>query len=191
MKQDDQLLSELLAQDVDQHFHLVVEQYEARLQYTVYKWTRNVQDAEDIAQETFLRAYRAFLRYPPQMLTGLHIWSWLCKAAIRVCLNKKREQPDEIGLEEIDHEVLEALEDLSQKLPEHLFELSERRQWLLAALAAMPNFSEELLLFYFEELTHQEIGQRLGKPIGTVKSNLSRGRAKLRQSLEVRKKEIE
>jgi RNA polymerase sigma-70 factor (ECF subfamily) len=191
MDQDEEILPGLLAQSVDGHFHLVVKQYENQLLATTLKRTRNKDDAQDVVQETFMRSYHAFSHYPPLLLAQLNIRAWLSKTALRCFLNTRRRQTYGIKIEILQEDQLEDLEDTSQVLPEQALESSEHRQWLLSVLAGLPKYGEELFLLYFEELTCQEIAHYLGKPVGTVKSNLARGRHLLRVALETRKEEME
>ncbi len=139
---------------------------------TACRLTRNVDDAEDLVQETMLRAYRAFNRYEP----GTNIRAWLYTILHRVHqdgLRKKRRTP---GLDELPEEgipvpppqafVAAGGEDLSRALDK----------------LAEP-FRSAVVMRDLEELSYQDIARILEVPIGTVMSRIHRGRAQLRESL--------
>ncbi len=126
--------------------------------------------AEDITQETFLRAYRSLhtLRNPAAAK------NWLFTIARNECTRLNRKTPPVLS-EDLDH-----LTD--QWDPQKRFEANE---WLQRGLAELqPEFRLVVLMYYFEQLSYAEIAEELNIPLGTVMSRLSRGRQHLRQQLE-------
>jgi RNA polymerase sigma-70 factor (ECF subfamily) len=143
-----------------------------RLYGTAYRMTRNAHDAEDLVQETFLRAYRSFDRYTP----GSNIRAWLYTILHRV-------RTDAVRRLARRPEAVELLED-TLAVPPPQDELARGREDVAPALARLPElFRVAVLLRDIEEFSYQEIAQILEVPIGTVMSRIYRGRALLRQAL--------
>ncbi len=90
MSQQDASLMALLMQDVDSHFQQLVETYQHQLFRLMYRQVGNAQDAEDIVQETFLRAYYALRDYATQGVHLQHLRPWLYKIAFNLYYNRLR-----------------------------------------------------------------------------------------------------
>jgi RNA polymerase sigma-70 factor (ECF subfamily) len=139
---------------------------------TARRLTGNVQDAEDLVQETYLRGFRAFDRFEPG--TNLRAWLYSILHNCRADALRKRKP---MRLAE------EPLED-GPALPPQQLQIGAELD-LEKALARVPEvFRETLILRDIEELSYDEIARALEIPIGTVMSRLSRGRAVLRQALQ-------
>lgn len=139
---------------------------------TAYRMTRNAHDAEDLVQETFLRAYRAFDRYT----AGTNIRAWLYTILHRVrtdAFRRAARSPSTVELSG-DGPAVPAPQDALARGGEDI----ER------ALQALPEvFRTAVILRDVEDFTYEEIARILSIPIGTVMSRIHRGRALLRQSL--------
>ena len=126
--------------------------------------------AEDITQETFLRAYRGLhaLRSPAAAKSWLltiarHEFSRWSRKSIAATVESPVDKADET---------------------QHTQQL-ETQEWLQRALAELPTeFRMVILMHYFEQLSYAQIAEQLEVPIGTVMSRLSRGRNHLRVALE-------
>jgi RNA polymerase sigma-70 factor, ECF subfamily len=147
---------------------------------------RNPHDANDLLQETVLRAYRFFHQFTP----GTNCRAWLLTILFNNFRNAwrrtSREQPAS-SAEELDRRIgLESFAaDQAGSDPEALAGGAEGMdREVAAALDALPGeFREALLLVDVEELNYQEVAEVLAIPVGTVKSRVSRGRALLRAAL--------
>lgn len=139
---------------------------------TAYRMTRNVHDAEDLVQETYLRAYRAFDRYTP----GTNIRAWLYTILHRVrtdALRRAGRTPATVELV-----------DDGPPVPPAQDALASGGEEIARALDRLPEaFRIAVVLRDIEDLTYQEIAESLGIPIGTVMSRIHRGRALLRTAL--------
>lgn len=128
-------------------------------------------EAEDLTQQTFLIAHRKL----HQLREAEKACSWLL-AVVRTCFFKSIRKSRPVAANVIDLNVDEVAET-----PE-VDEVD--REQLAAAMAELPDeFRLVVLMFYFEELTYQEIAAELEIPIGTVMSRLSRGKSHLRRRL--------
>jgi len=129
-------------------------------------------EAEDLAQQTFMIAQQKLhqLREPERAA------AWLL-AIVRSCFLKSLRKPRPTPAQDIELQV--------DQIADHAPELDRiDREELAAALATLPaEFRLILLMFYFEELSYQEIARQLNIPIGTVMSRLSRAKGHLRLQL--------
>lgn len=138
---------------------------------TAYRMTRNAADAEDLVQETFLRAYRAFDSYTP----GTNIRAWLYTILYRVRTDTFRKAGR-------SPQTVELVDEPPVAPPQEA--LAGGQEDLERALAALPEpFQTAVVLRDLEELSYDEIAQVLRVPIGTVMSRIHRGRAQLRAAL--------
>jgi RNA polymerase sigma factor (sigma-70 family) len=151
--------------------------------YNLARWlTRNNEDAEDVVQEAFLRAFSAV-----ENLRGEDAKPWLLTIVRNSCLTwlkRNRNAAGVIGLEQV--------EDPSEPSPdpEEMVLISLDRQQVRRALEQLPSeFREAIVLRELEGLSYREIATTVGVPLGTVMSRLSRGREWLRRLLASPKKE--
>lgn len=150
------------------------------------KMTRNPQDAQDLVQETYLKAYTAFKSFTE----GTNLKAWLYRIMTNTYINgyRKRQREPYLG-------VVEDLEDWqlggAESTTAQTTRSAEAEAIDLApdsvvtdALNALPeDFRMAVYLADVEGFSYQEIADIVGAPIGTVMSRLHRGRARLRQSL--------
>jgi RNA polymerase sigma-70 factor, ECF subfamily len=146
--------------------------------------THNRAEAEDLVQETYLRAFKNFHRFNP----GTNCRAWLFTILRNVFLNRIRRHrtemlEDDAGLPGAD------LDGVSSATfggtPEDEFFQTILHGDVERALRALPPpFLEAVVLADLEGLSYREVAEVLGCPIGTVMSRLSRGRALLRRGLE-------
>lgn len=146
--------------------------------YNLARWlTRNEQDAEDIVQEAYLRAFRFYSRY-----RGGDVRPWLLRIVRNTYYTSLQQNRIQQSAEPLDGDFVS--EDQSFGNPEELAVQNSNSQLLRKALEALPPRFRELLVFReLQEMSYQEISVVVGVPIGTVMSSLSRARARLRQTL--------
>ena len=152
---------------------------------TALRMARNRSDAEDLVQETFLKAYRFFDRYQP----GTNCRAWLYKILTNTGINawaKASKQPPRVQFEDVEG-VLEKPESPALQVAAGgdlaaFADLLDDE--LRSALEAVPaEFRMVLILSVVEGFAYREIAEILGIPIGTVMSRLFRGRKLLQASL--------
>ena len=142
-----------------------------RLFGVAYRMTGNVADAEDLVQETFLRAYRGFHRFA----SGTNARAWLITILQRVRIDALR-RAGRAGESEPLPEDGPAVPAPQERTPLALD--------LERGLASVPEpFKTAVILRDVEELSYEEIAAAVGAPIGTVMSRIHRGRAFLRSVL--------
>jgi RNA polymerase sigma-70 factor (ECF subfamily) len=157
---------------LDERFEREAVPHMRSLYGTAYRLTRNTADAEDLVQETFLRAYRALESYTPDT----NIRAWLYTILYRVRADHYRRigrSPRTVELEGEGPGVAPAQDALCRG-----------QEDVARALAALPEcFRSAVMLRDMQEFSYEEIARILDIPIGTVMSRIHRGRALLRKAL--------
>jgi RNA polymerase sigma-70 factor (ECF subfamily) len=140
--------------------------------------TRNPAEAEDLVQETYVRAIPAVRSLPPES----NLKSWLFTILRNVWLNQLRRRRSAPGIVEIDQDGRSAnIAGDASKDPYTLYMTRTERDRVRGAIQQLPlEFREIIILREYEELSYQEIASRLDCPPGTVMSRLARARARLR-----------
>jgi RNA polymerase sigma-70 factor, ECF subfamily len=144
--------------------------------------TRNVEDARDLVQETYLRAYRTFGNFRP----GTNSKAWLFTILYSVFVNrwhKERREAASISVEELEEKFHRVIAD-EDPIASWGGRYGSPRAWadpeVDAALRHLPeSFRSAVLLVDVEELTYEEAAAALGCPVGTLRSRLFRARKAL------------
>ncbi|HEX4204188.1 MAG TPA: RNA polymerase sigma factor [Ktedonobacteraceae bacterium] len=193
MELNDHELLTLLAYDLRNTFQHLVIRYQQRLYSFARRLTASPQDAEDIVQEAFVGAYVSLENYAPQRVLMLKLQPWLYKVLLNVLNHHSRGARLHVVPFTISEEgPFFDIEDKEDERPEVLFENQERRQELEILLARLPErYRVAVICYYFEHLSYQEVADLLDQPLGTVKSNISRGIQQLRSILSTAQQEIE
>jgi RNA polymerase sigma-70 factor (ECF subfamily) len=159
------------------------QNYVFRLCYLVM---RNEQDAEDITQETFVRAFRALPRF--EIREGTSFEAWLYRVAVNACRSRMRRRWYQV-LPWPDPAPQIASEPEEQ--PERCLMRGERRDRVLAAIDCLGDKHRlVVILRYYGGLSNEEIAQALGIPCGTVRSRLHVARRRLRDLLTEEKVKV-
>jgi RNA polymerase sigma-70 factor, ECF subfamily len=145
--------------------------------------THNRSEAEDLVQETYLRAIRAIRG----LKAGSNIKSWLLVILRNIWLNELRRRRTTPKIVEIDVDETTADVVVETSKGPHAFYVGKLEcEQVREAIQHLPvDFREVILLREYEELSYQEIASVLGCPVGTVMSRLARARSKLRPLLSV------
>jgi RNA polymerase sigma-70 factor (ECF subfamily) len=163
-------------------------QYSKQLYAAAMRMTRNPADAEDLVQETFLKAYRAY----DSFTAGTNLKAWLYRILTNTYINKYRKaarRPDEVDLGDVEdlylyrrvgsEESAEASRTTEDRVLDGLVEADIKK-----AVESLPeNFRIPVLLADLEGMSYQEIADILEIPIGTVMSRLHRGRKAMQKTL--------
>lgn len=164
-------LCKAMAEDLDTHFPTVVK----TLQGDVHAGLRRLHgaDAEDLTQETFVRAYRALRTYPPARIEALQLRGWIWTIALNLGRNRVRDQSRRpIPVELHDHHGVEDPEP------------PDTRAWDKRLQSLSLTQRRAVVLRHVVGLSNEDVATAMGRPIGTVKADVHRGLAKLRTIIE-------
>jgi RNA polymerase sigma-70 factor (ECF subfamily) len=190
---DDLTLLTTLARDLDSGFEALALAYQRRLYGLALRLTTSPPDAEEIAQDALVRAYRALAGYPAERIEALSLRPWLYQIAVNVWRNRvRRARLREVSLEGDDGATAFDLPAAADAQPERQAEANERRRELAALVAGLsPRYRVAVTLRHVYELTYPEIAETLEQPVGTVKANVHRGVRILREALLARSDAME
>jgi RNA polymerase sigma-70 factor (ECF subfamily) len=157
-------------------FDVLVRRHQRHVYQLCYRFAGNHEDASDLAQDAFIRAYRGLRSFK-----GTSAFStWLYRIAVNVCLNH-------VGSRATRHVVgVEALESPDTRIerPDVALVRGERDAEVRAAIAGLPRKQRAaVILRVYHELPHEAIAEILGSSVGAVKANFFYGLANLRKAL--------
>ena len=172
-----------LARDLDGTFEQVVLAYQRRLYAFALRYTGSAQDAEEIVQDAFVRAYRALATYGTEQIRSLALRPWLFQITVNVARNRARgKRVTSVPMDDGAVPIEPADDDDG---PQTRAERTERDAELAARVAALPDpYRGAVILRHMNDLSYAEVATLLGRPVGTVKSDVHRGLALLRAALE-------
>jgi RNA polymerase sigma-70 factor, ECF subfamily len=161
----------------------LVELYSSKIHRLAYRMLHNKPDSEDIVQETFMRVYMNLNHYDESQKFS----TWIYRIGRNVCIDLLRKKRPAASL---DAELSETDEDYNfyskiasnESSPEHLVVQSETEEQIHKSIHKLADkYKSVITLYYLQELSLQEISERLGLPVTTVKTRLHRGRELLRK----------
>ena len=154
-----------------QWFCHMVEQHQAALLRTCYVILRDYALAEDAVQETFIKAYKAAGSFRGDCGEK----TWLMQIAMNTCRDMKRRA----WFRRVDRRIT------PEQLPEASVPFEPLDDGIIQSIMRLPYKEKEvLLLYYYQDMTLNEIGQSLGLSVSTISTRLTRARKKLKMALE-------
>ena len=172
-----------LAHDVDGTFEAVVIAHADLVYGLALRSTRDPAAAEDLAQDAFVRAFRALAGYPPQRIRALHLRPWLARVTINLARNRARDRlarPAQAPLDEAHQEVADA----APRPEEAVLQRESAAAWQARLAALPPHYGLAVELRHVHGLSYVEMAEALGRPVNTVKVHVHRGLALLRAAYE-------
>lgn len=145
-------------------FDLIVERHRRAVYQVCYRFTGNHEDASELSQEVFLRAFRGLKNFKGQSAIG----TWLHRIAVNVCLNR-------LAVKRPRFEPVEAQQHVDTKTesPSDRVLRDERAARVRAAVARLPRKQRAaLILRTWQDLPHQEVARILGTSVGAAKANV-------------------
>ena len=166
----------------------LVRQYQARIYQHALYLLNDRDDAKDVTQETFIKAWNSNAELRLET-----IQSWLLKCTNNLCIDLLRQRKFQVPLTMGDTEEIETLvhhqregtaSESSSPSPEDLYIRQERQRLVQQAIAQLPvHFRTVMIMREIDELSFEEIAETLNQPVGTVKSNMFRAKKRLREKL--------
>ena len=181
-----QLVERAKAQD-EAAFEQIMRLYADRLYNYILRMVGNATDAEDLVQETFLRAYQGL----PQFDGRASLGTWLYRIATNLCIDHQRRRARRVQTvsysEGEDEEGEPCAWDFPDQQTPNPLEAALNRELEAVVEDAIgklsPKLKTVLLLYDVEELSYEEIARVLGIPIGTVKSRLNHARTQIQKAV--------
>ena len=172
------------AEDIDAYDHLV-RRYQERIYATIYHMTSNHEDANDLVQETFIKAYRALKSFKGDS----SFYTWVYRIAVNKTINflKQRKNRTQMSLNDVDFNAendpdLVAL--VSDKTPRRDLGLVELQEKLNEAMQKLSEYHRMVVTLHdIQGLSHEEIGTIMDCNVGTVRSRLFYARQQLQAYL--------
>ena len=156
-------------------FDVIVERHRRAVYQVCYRFVGNHEDASDLSQETFVRAWRGLRGFKRQAALS----TWLYRIAVNACLNRVQARTLEtesiLGDEFVDTHIVDPRSQLLR---------GERAEAVRRAIARLPEKQRAtLILRSYQDLTHREIADVLGSSVGAVKANFFHALANLKKLL--------
>lgn len=181
----DQQLVELVQQGNKAAFDLLVRKYQSKVLSLVSRFVKNQGDVPDVAQEAFIKAYRAL----PNFRGDSAFYTWLYRIAVNTAKNHLAAQKRRPSSSDLDIEESEFFDD-ADKLresasPERLLLTSELRDVVITTLEALPeDLRTAISLRELDGLSYEDIANVMECPVGTVRSRIFRAREALDKQIE-------
>ena len=180
-----------LAADLDGSFEELVLSHQRLVYGLALRVVADPADAEEVAQDTFVRAYHALAGYDAGRVAAMRLRPWLARIALNLARNRLRRRPSPgRPLEDGDGQPLPVAAPAASQ-PDQLAERRQEREQLAELLATLPRgWREAVVLRHVEGLPYAEVAEALGRPVGTVKTHVHRGVRQLRENLQAREERV-
>ena len=180
---DQQIEAEIVARVLKgdrQEYALLVEEYKSPIYNLAYRMTGNTEDACDLTQEAFIRAYKYLWRFNPQR----KYFTWLYTISLNIIRNHLRKKREVIAEYEPGSIYL-AGQTGDNENPEQLFVRNQQANALDACLQKLPvDLREAIILRFYAELSFEEIAAISSASVSTVKMRVYRGLEKLKEVMK-------
>jgi RNA polymerase sigma factor (sigma-70 family) len=181
----DDELSARLATDLDAAFSDLVTAHQDLVFGVALRVVGNDAGAQDVFQDAFVRAYRALRRYPAQRVRELRPRPWLARIALNTARNHVRARRPTTDVSAL--ELVPATDDE----PAHTAERREERRMWARLLSGLPDRYRLVVgLRHVDGLSYAELAETLGRPVGSVKSDVHRGTQLLRAAYDAEQRSV-
>ncbi len=176
--QETTIINQIIGGDT-QAFAVLVDRYKDLVFTLAIRMLKNREEAEEVSQDTFVKVFKAL----PRFKGDSKLSTWVYKVAYNSCLDrikKNKNRYNEVGIDSFTENQIKTVDNALDALEEK--EQQQTIQHCLQQLASKDSFL--LTLFYFEELSLEEISQIVNKEANTVKVNIHRARKRLASILK-------
>jgi len=183
--QNDQILIALVKEGDKKAFDKLVIKYQQRIIQLVSRYVRDASDAQDVAQEAFIKAYKAL----PGFRGESAFYTWLYRIAVNTAKNylvSRSRRSSDYEVEVSDAENFEEAFKLKETdTPEHLALSDEIRKTIQQAIESLPEELKSAIKYReLEGMSYEQIAKKMDCPVGTVRSRIFRAREAVDKILE-------
>ena len=181
----DEDLMEFVQMGNDLAFTELVFRYNNRLQNFLFRYTQNHKDSEDLVQETFLRVHKS--RHSYERIAKFSTWMYPIAINLAKSLYKRKKRMQLISIHKNDSDPDSfdfLLEDASILQDEKLHQTLSLQKLQEAVDSLQDEFKQVVILRDIEQMSYEEISEKIGVPMGTVKSRINRGRAQISKQIK-------
>jgi RNA polymerase sigma-70 factor (ECF subfamily) len=165
-----------LADDLDAAFERLVLAHQDRLYTIALRLLGDPRDAEEVAQDALVRAYRAIASYPAERIRSLALRGWLASIVVNLARNRYRRRPAAASTLDEDRADSDTL-----TVPHEAAALADSERAWARLLTRLPErYRVPVVLRHVDGLSFREMADVLGRPEGTLKAQVHRGLAMLR-----------
>ncbi len=184
--EDRELVRRCLAGD-EQAYRELIERHRRPVFAVALRMVRVAEDAEDLAQETFIRMFRALERYDPERPFAAWLYTITARLAIDL-LRRRRVRPTSLTFHDQEADEDRTLDVMDPSLgPDVLVAHREEERRAQDLIDSLPeHYRVVVALRHQQDLSYEEIADALHLPLGTVKARIHRARALLKERLEAR-----
>lgn len=173
---------EIVKQVLNGNIHIfseIVDKYKDYVFSLIYRFTYNCSEAEDISQEIFINIYKNLNKFHG----GSKLSTWIYRISYNLCIDwyrKNKNKPPGISFDDITEPV-----DCNLSPEEKFLEHTKAVELHKSIMKLDKKYIDVLILFYYQELSYEEISAILDLPVKTVETQLYRGRNKLKKDFGV------
>jgi len=173
----DEALVKQFKQGDDSAFNGIVRRYQEKLYYVALRMVNDHDEASDLSQEAFVRAYQGLSKFEE----GSSVYTWLYRIVVNLCINhlRARKARQIVSLDALVEPLASGKHRPDQELEQRDF--GEAVQQAVEQLP--PRQKAVFILRQYEQLSHEEIARTLGRSVGAVKANYFHAVQKLQKSL--------
>ena len=173
-----------------QAFDLLVLKYQSRLISTAFKFVKDLQIAEDLVQDSFIKSFKSLGSFREDST----FYTWIYRITVNTSKNylvsKKRK--DELLQTDISEEANYTIEPIDKDTPEDLLHASQLRSMIIESLNGLGEETKTaLMLREFDGLSYEQIAEVVNCPVGTVRSRIFRGREVIDDAIKEHRKGIQ
>jgi RNA polymerase sigma-70 factor (ECF subfamily) len=163
-------------------YQYIVDKYKTRAYHAALLYTGNSDDALDLSQEAFCKAYQAIKSFD----LGRNFYTWFYQILKNICINYyRRKKQRTVSFSQTEAATGIPVEIPISETPEEIFERNEMRDLLWKALGKLKDTDREIILLKeFQELSYKDIADAMQLPMGSVMSRLFYARQRLSKILE-------
>lgn len=189
---EDQALVEKAKQGDPKAYSKLLKKYRKSVFFTLMKMINNEDDAEDLTQEAFAKAFSQLDKFDSKYAFS----TWLFRIATNHCIDhirKRKIQTVSLDIPYHNEEGEDVAFDVrdSQLNPDDLMLRKQRKEYIIVAVEKLPTKLKRMVtLRYYRELSYEEVAEEMGMPVGTIKAQLFKAREMLLDELKSMQEEI-